>query len=234
MFMPLLRAIAQLTDPRILGALLASLALSALCFFLLSTGCAALIHHWLAANAALQGQHFLSGLISAVGGIATLVSAVWLYLPLTIAIAGLFQEPVCRAVEARWYPALAPAQGPGLLPQMMDALSLALRMGLYSLVSLALSLIFPGFGLLLGFLITAWGLGRGMFVTVAFRRMGLAAALQAYHAQSAAVMFQGILLAGLGCVPVLNLLLPVLGPACMVHMVLNPPAGAPPAPKSWG
>jgi len=230
MFTPILRAIGQLSDPRLLGVLLASVALAALCFGLLSAGCAWGVHHYLTGTPLLAGHAVLQAIATALGGVVTLVGAVWLFLPVTIAIGGMFQEPVCRAVERRWYPDLPPAQGPGVLPQILDGLVLALRMMLYSLAGLLAGLLLPGFGVAIGLLITGWGLGRGMFASVAFRRMDRRAALAEYTSQRFAVLAQGMVLALLGSVPVVNLLLPVLGPAAMVHMIVRQRG----RPESWG
>jgi len=220
MFTPILRAIGQLGDPRLLGVLVMSLALSAVCFFVLAAGCTWAVHHWITDNPALAGHNILGDIASAMGGVAAVVAAVWLFLPVAIAIGGMFQEPVCRAVERRWYPGLPPAAGTSMLAPVWDGLVLGLRMTLYSLAGLLVGLLIPGFGLPLGLLIAGWGLGRGMFASIAFRRMSRAEALAKYHSQRGAVLAQGIALALLGSVPLVNLLLPIVGPAAMVHMVL--------------
>jgi uncharacterized protein involved in cysteine biosynthesis len=221
MFTPILRAIGQLGDPRLLGVLLACVALSALAFGGLSAGCAWAAHHYLADNPWLAGHPWLQAAVSGVSGLAAVLAAAWLFMPLAITIGGMFQEPVCRAVERRWYPGLAPARGSGVAAQIWDGVVLGLRMIVYSLAGLLVGLLVPGFGLALGVLITGWGLGRGMFASVAFRRMGRAEALSRYQDQRAMVLAQGMMLALLGCVPLLNLLLPILGPAVMVHMILS-------------
>jgi uncharacterized protein involved in cysteine biosynthesis len=221
MFTPILRAIGQLGDPRLLGVLLLSITLSAVVFAGLSAGCVWVVHHYLVDNPLFDGHDLLAEAASGLSGMAALVAAVWLFLPVAITIGGMFQEPVCRAVERRWYPGLAPAHGPGVLAQMLDGVVLGLRMVIYSLFGLLVGALIPGFGLAVGLLITGWGLGRGMFASVAFRRMGRAEALARYQDQRGLVLAQGMVLALLGCVPLLNLLLPILGPAAMVHMVLN-------------
>ncbi len=208
-----MRAIGQLDDPALLSVLVQSVLLSALCFAGLAAGSVWLVHHW------LFTQGTLGWLAGALGGILALVSALWLFVPIAVVIAGLFLEPVCRAVERRWYPTLPPAAGAGLLSQSWDGLMIGLRVALLSLVSLVLAFFIPGPGHVIGWLVTAWALGRGMFSAVALRRMSRLEAERLYAARRGAIVLQGAALALGGTVPLLNLLLPVLGPAAMVHLV---------------
>jgi hypothetical protein len=97
------------------------------------------------------------------------------------------------------------------------------------LVSLLLALVLPGIGLLLGWAITAWALGRGLFVAVAMRRMGRQAAFQLYRRHRAAILLPGAALALAGTIPLVNLLVPILGTACMVHVLMRATATGKPA-----
>jgi uncharacterized protein involved in cysteine biosynthesis len=212
---PILRAIGQLDDPALLGVLLQTLLLSVLCFAGVAGGCFWLVHHWLGPDSAF------SWLAGALGSVLAIVSALWLFLPVAVVIASLFMEPVCRAVERRWYPDLPPSKGAGWLPQLLEGLSIALRVLVLSLLSLIASLIVPGLGHVLGWAITAWAIGRGLFVSVALRRLDRRQARAAYRAQRWDVLVQGGLLTLAGTLPLANFLLPVLGPACMVHVLLR-------------
>jgi len=88
------------------------------------------------------------------------------------------------------------------------------------LVALVLAVLLPGVGLVLGWLVAGWAIGRGLFMGVAMRRMGRPEALRRYASQRLPVLAQGVMLALAGSVPGLNLLVPVVGTAVMVH-VLN-------------
>jgi len=136
-------------------------------------------------------------------------------------IAWAFMEPVCCAVERRWYPGLPPAQGSSLLLQIWDGIVVACLVLMLNLVSLLLALLIPGIGLLLGWAITAWALGRGLFVAVAMRRMSRGEASQLYLRHRGGVLLQGAALALVASIPLLNLFLPVLGAACMVHVLME-------------
>ncbi len=213
MFTPILRAIGQLDDPAILRILVQALLVSVLCFAGLVAGSAALVHHWLA------GHGTLGDIASALGGALGLISALWLFLPLAVVIAGLFLGQVCAAVERRWYPDLPPPAGAGFAEQIWDGLIIGLQVLGLSLLSLVVALI-PGPGFILAYLITAWALGKAMFRSVALRRMGRREAVARYRDQRLAVLAQGAALTLVSAVPLLNFLVPIIGPAAMVHLVV--------------
>jgi CysZ protein len=209
---PIYRALAQLDDPRLLGVLLQSVLLSALCFGGLAVGSVWLVHQ-------LVAHGTLGWIAGALGGALAIFAALWLFVPIAVVIAGLFLEPVCRAVERRWYPNLPPSRPAGLLVQGWDGLVVGLQVLGLTLISLTLALFLPGPGHLIGWLVTAWAVGRGMFSAVAMRRMDRRSALAFYDQIRWAVLAQGALLTLGGTVPILNLLLPVVGTAAMVHLI---------------
>jgi CysZ protein len=215
MFAPLARAVAQLDDPVFLRVTLWGVLLSAAVFAALAAGCA-----W--GLAALAGGHaWLSWLGGALGGAGAVVLAVWLFVPVAIALATLFTDQVAAAVDHRFYPGLPPARGGApLAEQAWDGLALGTQVLLLNALGLLLALGSAGLGLALGWLVAGWAIGRGLFVAVAMRRMSRDAARRLYAGQRLAVIVPGVLLALAASVPVLNLLVPVLGIAAMVH-VLN-------------
>jgi CysZ protein len=138
-----------------------------------------------------------------------------------VVIAGFFLEPVCRAVERRWYPTLPPPAGAGIAAQILDGVSIGLRVLVLSLLSLLLAIFLPGIGQAIGWAITAWAVGRGMYSAVALRRMSRLQAIARYRDQRWIVLAQGAALTLAGAVPPLNFLVPVLGPAAMVHVLMS-------------
>ena len=215
MLKPFARAIAQLDDPAILGVLVQSLALAALGFAALFAGAFYGLHHEVGRNG------WVSWIAGALGGTLATALALWLFLPVAVLIASLFLEPVCRAVERRWYPGLPAPAGASRLAQIWDGWVVGALVLVLSGLSLILAGVFPGVGLLLGWAITAWALGRGLFVAVAMRRMSRVEAQFLYRRHRGSVCLQGAALALAGCLPLVNLLLPVLGPACMVHVLME-------------
>jgi len=217
---PLLRALAQFDDPAFTGVLLRSVGLALLSFVAIGAACAWSVQTLLHASG---WTGWLVGLLSTTG---TALLALWLFLPTAMLIATLYIERIARAVDQRWYPGLPPPNGAALSIQLWDGLALAGRVLLLNLVALVLALGIPGIGLFLGWLISGWALGRGLFVAVAMRRMGLLQARAAYAALRGPVLLQGVLMAFAGSIPGVNLLVPIVGTAVMVHVLNTALVGA--------
>lgn len=212
-FAPLARSLAQITDPVFIGVLLWSLLWSGLTFAGLHLAVVWMVHHVLA----LQG--WLAWLGDILGTIGASLLCLWLFLPLAALIATLFIDRVARAVERRHYPVLPPAPGSTLINDIRDGLGLAWRILLLSLVALVLALVVPGLGLILAWAIGAYAIGRGLFMTVALRRFDRRHAEALYAANRGVVLTQGGILALAAYLPGLNLLIPVIGTAVMVHVL---------------
>jgi uncharacterized protein involved in cysteine biosynthesis len=210
---PLARALGQLDDPVLLGVLWRSLLLSAVCFIGLHVGAVWAVHRLLD----LHG--WIGWIADALGGIGASLLAMWLFLPLAAVIGTLYFDRIARAVERRHYSALPPPAGAPLAAQLWDAASVGLRILLLNVLALIAALILPGIGLVLAWLIAGYAIGRGLFVAVAMRRMPRPAAESLYRFARTSVLAQGCVLALAGYVPLLNLLIPVVGTAAMVHLL---------------
>jgi uncharacterized protein involved in cysteine biosynthesis len=213
LFTPLGRALGQLDDRAFLTVLLQSVLLAALCFLLLHVAAIWMVH----AVLALHG--WLAWGADILGTIGASLLALWLFIPVAVLIGTLYIERIARAVERRHYPYLAPAQGESLAVQAWDGLAVGLRILGLNLLALVLALLIPGIGLIAGWAIAAFAIGRGLFVAVAMRRMPRPAAEALYRRHRGVVLAQGGVLALAGCIPALNLLIPVLGTAAMVHVL---------------
>lgn len=207
---PVWRALAQWDDPAFLGVVARSLAASGLIFAGIALAAGYGLHHlW-------PGGGVFAGLL---GGAGAMLAAIWLFLPLAMLIASLMLEPVAAAVERRYYPFLPPPRPAPLWTQIWDGLALGGLVLAASGLGVMLLVLLPGLGALLFWAIAAWAVGRGLFVAAAMRRMERGAAIALYRRQRLAVLAQGALLALAGTVPLLNLAVPVLGAAIMVHAV---------------
>jgi len=209
-----LRALAQMDDPVFLGAVWRSVA------WTLAGFCAlAALLVW-GGHAALAAHGWLGWLGGAVGGIGAALLALYLFLPLAGVVALLFANRVAAAVEWRFYPGLPPAQPAPFAQQAWDGIALGLRVLAWQVLTLVL-LVTPlaPIAAPVGWLISAWSVGRGLFVAVAMRRMDRGHASAAYRGLRPAVLAQGALMAVASLVPVLNLFVPVLGTAAMVHVL---------------
>ena len=214
LFAPALRALDQMDDPVFLGVVWRSVAWT-LCGF---AALAALLV-W-GGHAALAGHGWLGWLGGLLGGVGSAVLALYLFLPLASVVASLFANRVAAAVERRFYPGLPPAHPAPFAEQARDGVALGLRVLGWQALTLAL-LVTPlaPIAVPAGWLVSAWSVGRGLFMAVAMRRMERARAAAAYRGLRASVLAQGALMALASLVPVLNLLVPVLGTAAMVHLL---------------
>ena len=209
-----LRAFAQLDDPVFLGVVWRSVAAAVL-------GLAALagLLVW-GGHAVLAGHGWLAWAGAALGGIGAALLTLDLFLPVATLVAFLFVDRVASAVERRFYPYLPPARPAPLLDQTWDGIALGLRVLGWQVLTLVLLLTpLAPIAAPVGWLIAAWSVGRGLFVAVAMRRMDRARAGALYRALRPAVVAQGGLVAVGSIVPLLNLFVPVLGTAAMVHLL---------------
>jgi uncharacterized protein involved in cysteine biosynthesis len=205
-------ALAQLRDPAFRRPLLWGVLGAAVALALLTWGAidgAA----WLAG-----GTGWLSWLAQAGGGIAALILAWWLFLPVAAAIASQLVEPVAAAVERRHYPTLPPPQGASIAAQVAFGLRFGLRLLGLQLVLLPL-LFIPVVGVVLALAVSAHALGSGMVQQTALLRMDPAQARAAWRRLRWSGWALGLVLAAMALVPLLNLLVPVLGTAAAVHLL---------------
>ncbi|MCK8782886.1 EI24 domain-containing protein [Roseomonas sp. NAR14] len=211
----------QLGDPAFYGPLLkgAGAALVLFAGLLVGTvwGVGALTDHW---------SGWIGGTLQALGGLASVLLAGWLFIPMTLAISGLFLNEVAEAVERRYYPALPPARGASNAAQIRYAVGFALRVLLLNVVLLPLAFFLPGVGTVLAYALAGYALGAGLFDGVAQRRMSVPESRRLRWRRAFPVFVVGGLAALAATVPGLNLLVPVLGTAAMTH-VLHRSGGTP-------
>jgi uncharacterized protein involved in cysteine biosynthesis len=211
---PPLRALAQMDDPVFLGVVWRSVAWTLAGFVAL-----AVVLTW-GGHAALAGHGWLGWAAGALGGIGAALLALYLFLPLASVVALLFADRIAAAVERRFYPGLPPSRPAPLAQQAWDGVALGLRVLAWQVLTLVLLLTpLAPVAAPAGWLISAWSVGRGLFVAVAMRRMDRRHAAAVYAGLRPSVLAQGGLMAAASLVPVLNLFVPVLGTAAMVHLL---------------
>lgn len=222
---PIARALGQLDDRVFIGVVWRSVAWSILGFILLHL----LVLWGLHQIVSLDG--WVGWVLEFAGSIAATLITAWLFLPLAAGIGMLYLERIAQAVEARHFPWMPPPAGESLWLQAWDGVVVGLKVLALNLLALLLALLLPGIGWILGWAIGAYAIGRGLFVAVAMRRMPRPAAESVYAANRPMVLAQGAILALSAYIPILNLLIPVIGTAAMVHVLdhamsrRQPPAG---------
>ena len=78
-----------------------------------------------------------------------------------------------------------------MLEQAWDGIAVAIKVLALSIAALVLAFIVPGLGLILGWMIASYAIGRGLFVAVAMRRMPRAMAELLYLQHRGIVLAQG-------------------------------------------
>src|SRR5882757_7491991 len=176
LLLPMSRALAQLSDPALLGVVWRSVLWSALFFIVILAGTVGAVHHY------ASGHGVLAWVLDALGSIAAAVLAMWLFLPVAAAIGTLYFERIARAVERVFYPSLPPAEAAPMLDQVRDSLAVGLRVLGLNVLALLLTLFLPGIGFPIGWAVASWAIGRGLFVAVAMRRLSRPDAEALYRA----------------------------------------------------
>jgi CysZ protein len=212
-FLPIARAVSQLDDPTFRGVLLRSIAWSIGCFAALHVGAVWIIHR------VLELHGWFAWGADLFGSVAASLLALWLFLPVAVAIGTMYLDRIAVSVERRFYPWLPPPDGASLMDQTWDGIAVAFKVLSLNVLALVLAFLLPGIGLVMGWAIATYAIGRGLFVAVAMRRMPRAMAESVYRASRGVVLAQGSVLALAAYVPVMNLLIPIIGVAAMVHVL---------------
>jgi CysZ protein len=211
--LPVVRAVSQFDDPMFRGVLLRSIAWSIAIFAALHVGAIWMVHR------ALELHGWLAWAGDILSSIAASLLALWLFLPVAAAMGTLYFDRIARSVERRFYPWLPPPDGASVLEQLWDGAKVAFKVLALNIVALILALLLPGVGLMLGWMVAAYAIGRGLFVAVAMRRMPRVSAESLYRANRGIVLTQGAILAFAAYIPIANLLIPIIGAAAMIHVL---------------
>jgi len=205
------KTLAQLSDPRLRGVLIAAIAMTLTLIVLL-----ALFGGYLVETLAATGILWLDDIVSVLGFLASLFIALLLFPGTVQVVSGLFLDRVADAVEARHYPGRAPARPQPFTEIALDSLRFAaVSVGL-NLLALPLYLI-PGVNLVLFYALNGYLLGREYAELVAARRMTREQVRAFRAANRGALFLGGVMIAAATTVPILNLTIPVLATAFTLH-----------------
>ncbi len=225
----LMRAFRQLSDPATRSLFWLSLAISLGTFVLLWIGAAYgvvwlgdLLAAWLTATGAGAFWVNAAEILAGLGAFGAVLVASFILFPAVIAmVLSFLLDDVCRQVEARHYPQLPPAREQPLLEAILDGLRLALvTIGLNILflpLIIALSFV-PPLNLFVFYGLNGYLLGREYFELVAVRRLGAAQGRQLRKIYRGRVLLTGVVIAILLTLPVINLVMPLVATALMVHV----------------
>lgn len=212
MISDIVKAVEQLPDPPIRARIGLSVVLALgvmVSLWVLSWFALSLINFeaipWLPA----WGADVLAG-----AGVVGVVFLTFLFFSAIVAaVAGLFLDGVCAAVEAKHFPELPPARDQPMGEAVWSALKFAGLAILLNLLALPLYLVFPPVFLLVnGYLV-----GREFFEMAALRRIGAEECAAMRRAHRGRLLLMGAVLAFLLTLPLVNLIAPVIAAAAMTH-----------------
>lgn len=227
MIRALLLAFGQLTDPRSRRVVWIGV-LSAAAAYALLAG----VVWWALFHTPLTDYAWIDWVLDLLGGLVVLVLA-WLLFPATVGmVSSFFLDEVVERVEARHYPYLPPPRTSNLTQELWTALRFLVIVLAVNLLALPLYLVAPGLNLVVFYTVNGYLLGREYFELVASRRIGMREARLMRRTQPLKPFSAGIAIAFLSTVPFVNLLVPVVASAFMVHVFQSMkgplrPAGGP-------
>ena len=169
---------------------------------------------WARVDAWLGGAGLVGTILA---GLAVTVGLAFLIAPVSAVVAGLFLDGAAETLERRDYPHDPPGRALPLHVAIPMALRFLVVVLLVNLIALVLLLV-PGVNLIAFLLANGYLLGREFFDFAAMRQHPIAEARALRRRHAGTVLLGGLILAALLAVPVLNLLVPLLGTALMVHL----------------
>jgi len=216
-------AVGQLGDPRLRAVIWQSLALS----LVLQVAIGA-IAWWALQRYAHFDIGWVDGLIRWLGGTAVVVLSLMLFPASFGIVVSIFLERIADIVESTHFPHLGPARGIPIWTGIWTGLVFLVAVIVLNLVMLPfylVALFVAGLGAALFYAINGWLTARMYYEQVALRRMSPAEVKAWRKGNVWPLWLTGIVTVFLGTIPVLNLIVPVLGTAAMVHVAqtLRPP-----------
>lgn len=207
-------ALGQLSDPPFRRLVLIGI----VCSLLLLAGLAGAIS-FLLAYAVPPGWDWAQVPAATFGGLAGLVLAWFLFPAASALAAGLLGDRLARAVERRHYPGAPEPRGAGAVEGVGATIRLVLAGVALNLLAVPIYLLVPGVNLILFFLLNGYLIGREYFESAAARRFPPLLARDIRRRRRLGLWAGGALMAGLLTIPGLNLFVPYLGLAAMIHLV---------------
>lgn len=213
MIRALLLAFGQLTDPGsrrvvligVLGAITGFAVLAALVWY-------ALFH------TALTDIAWVDTTLDVLGGLLVFVVAWFLFPAMVVTVSSFLLDDVVDRVEARHYPHLPRARRLTIGEELANAARLFAIVAAVNLVALPVYIFMPGINLILYYTINGYLLGRDYFGLIANRRLGTEKARILRRSFPLKPFLAGIIIAFLSTIPLVNLLVPVVASAFMVHI----------------
>ena len=139
-----------------------------------------------------------------------------------IVIVGFLLDDAAQVVEDRHYPHLGQARDQTVSETIRITLKfagLSILLNLLALPLFLLLLFVPPFNLFVFYALNGYLLGREYYELVAYRRLAPPVANRLRQMYAVRLFMVGVVIAVLMSVPVLNLIVPIVATAAMVHLV---------------
>ena len=216
MLSALIKAFAQLGDPRLGRVLKIGIAMALGCWITLA----------LTASLVVKHTHFFDNSWADAGtglalGVVGLLVPLLFFSALATFVMSFFLDDVAHVVEKKHYPGLPPARDIGWREILLGSTRFLLVMVLVTLAAapVYLALLIFGLGILLNYAVNGYLLGREYFELVASRRLEAEPARLLYRNNLGKLWVCGAIINLLFQIPLLNLTAPVIATAFMVHVV---------------
>ncbi len=216
-------ALRQLGDPELRSVVWQSLLLSLVLQIAIGV-----LAWWALQHFATFQWDWVNSAIRWLGGGAVTVLALILFPASFGIVISIFMEKIADIVESRYYPELGRARGISIWTGLWTGLVFLLAVVALNLIMLPfylVALFIAGLGAMLFYGINGWLAARLYYEQVALRRRSPAEVKAWRKANGGVLWLTGIVIVFLGTIPILNLIVPVLGTAAMVHVAqtLRPP-----------
>ena len=214
MLSAMIKAFAQLSDPRLRRVLKIGIGVTLGCWIGLATSASLLLK-----STRLFENTWADTGAGAVLGLAALAAPLLFFSALATFVMSFFLDGVADVVEETHYPSLGPARIAGWREILMGSTRFLLVMVTITLVAAPfyVALLFVGLGVILNYAVNGYLLGREYFELVACRRLDADQARLLYRNNLGRLWLCGAAINLLFQIPLLNLTAPVIATAFMVH-----------------
>jgi uncharacterized protein involved in cysteine biosynthesis len=210
------RAIEQLPDPTFRRVLLQSVGLTLLAYIVTGLAAAYGLHRLPHIN-----FPYVDALLEFGSGIAITLALIFFFPTIASLFVALFLDDIAEAVERKYYPERPLGRLLSFGPAMLYSLRFTLLIIVLNLLALpfyVITLWFPPFNIVLFYSLNGYILGREYFELVAMRHLPVPDARRLRKSARGRIFLSGVAISFLLTLPVVNLLVPLLATAAMVHI----------------
>jgi len=211
------KAIAQMSDPAFRSVLIKSLLYSVIAFVLTVIGIMGLGDFIPRMDGDGFFADFVNGTISVLTGGAAVIIAGFGFPIVMSAVIGLFLDDIADAVEAKHYPDDPKAREVPIWSSIWDAVKFLGVVILCNLIALPLYLI-PVVNLCVYYVLNGYLLSREFFQQVAVRHHDMQDVNKLRKVDGFELFLIGVAITFSLTIPILNLIIPIIATAAMVHL----------------